>query len=145
MFLVFFEAGRFIIVMVMFYTINYRVSVFLLHMVNESFIIIRKYTYDILYSTCIIHLLMQPTWYDFLKMSLIFLEAGQFIVVIVKSAIYLAKLIDVRFHQIRELIVTRDIVLETFHTLENVDDMLTKPVPLDKFKHCLDLVSVCSL
>lgn len=64
--------------------------------------------------------------YNFSKMSLIFFKAGQFIIVIVKSAIYLAKLIAVRFHKIRELIVTRDIVLEKFHTLENVDDMLTK-------------------
>ena len=112
---------------------------------NESFIIIRKYTHDILYSTCIIHLLTQPTRYNFSKMTLIFFEADQFIIVIVKSAIYLAKLIAVRFHKIRELVVTKDIVLEKFHTFENVDNMLTTPVPSDKFKHCLDLVSVCSL
>uniref|UniRef100_A0A2N9FGL6 CCHC-type domain-containing protein n=1 Tax=Fagus sylvatica TaxID=28930 RepID=A0A2N9FGL6_FAGSY len=67
-----------------------------------------------------------------------------------QSAIYLAKNqvyhartkhIDVRFHKIRELIVTGDIVLEKVHTSENAADMLTKPVTTAKFKHCLDLVN----
>uniref|UniRef100_A0A2N9ID98 CCHC-type domain-containing protein n=1 Tax=Fagus sylvatica TaxID=28930 RepID=A0A2N9ID98_FAGSY len=71
-----------------------------------------------------------------------------------QSAIYLAKNqvyhartkhIDVRFHKIRELIVTGDIVLEKVHTSENAADMLTKPVTIAKFKHCLDLVNVSSL
>uniref|UniRef100_A0A2N9EIR8 CCHC-type domain-containing protein n=1 Tax=Fagus sylvatica TaxID=28930 RepID=A0A2N9EIR8_FAGSY len=71
-----------------------------------------------------------------------------------QSAIYLAKNqvyhartkhIDVRFHKIRELIVTGDIVLEKVHTSENAADMLTKPVTTAKFKHCLDLVNVSSL
>ena len=71
-----------------------------------------------------------------------------------QSAIYLAKNqvyharmkhIDVRFHKIRELIITGDIVLEKVHTSENAADMLTKPVTTTKFKHCLDLVNVSSL
>uniref|UniRef100_A0A2N9HBW1 Integrase catalytic domain-containing protein n=1 Tax=Fagus sylvatica TaxID=28930 RepID=A0A2N9HBW1_FAGSY len=71
-----------------------------------------------------------------------------------QSAIYLAKNqvyhartkhIDVKFHKIRELIVTGDIVLEKVHTSENAADMLTKPVTTAKFKHCLDLVNVSSL
>uniref|UniRef100_A0A2N9J5P5 CCHC-type domain-containing protein n=1 Tax=Fagus sylvatica TaxID=28930 RepID=A0A2N9J5P5_FAGSY len=71
-----------------------------------------------------------------------------------QSAIYLAKNqvyhartkhIDVRFHKIRELIVTGDIVLEKVHTSENAANMLTKPVTTAKFKHCLDLVNVSSL
>uniref|UniRef100_A0A2N9FQZ7 Integrase catalytic domain-containing protein n=1 Tax=Fagus sylvatica TaxID=28930 RepID=A0A2N9FQZ7_FAGSY len=71
-----------------------------------------------------------------------------------QSAIYLAKNqvyhartkhIDVRFHKIRELIVTGDIVLEKVHTSENAADMLTKPVTATKFKHCLDLVNVSNL
>uniref|UniRef100_A0A2N9FA25 Integrase catalytic domain-containing protein n=1 Tax=Fagus sylvatica TaxID=28930 RepID=A0A2N9FA25_FAGSY len=71
-----------------------------------------------------------------------------------QSAIYLAKNqvyhartkhINVRFHKIRELIVTGDIVLEKVHTSENAADMLTKPVTTAKFKHCLDLVNVSSL
>uniref|UniRef100_A0A2N9EGT6 CCHC-type domain-containing protein n=1 Tax=Fagus sylvatica TaxID=28930 RepID=A0A2N9EGT6_FAGSY len=71
-----------------------------------------------------------------------------------QSAIYLAKNqvyhartkhIDVRFHKIRELIVTGDIILKKVHTSENAADMLTKPVTTTKFKHCLDLVNVSSL
>ena len=71
-----------------------------------------------------------------------------------QSAIYLAKNqvyhvrtkhIDVRFHKIRELIVTEDIVLEKVHSLENAADMLTKPVTTATFKHCLDLTNFCSL
>jgi hypothetical protein len=71
-----------------------------------------------------------------------------------ESAIYLAKNqvyhprtkhINVRFHKIRELIVTGDIVLEKVHTSENAADMLTKPITTTKFKHCLDLVNVSSL
>ena len=50
-----------------------------------------------------------------------------------------------RFHKIRELIVTREIVLEKIDTSENAVDMLTKMVPTNKFKHCLDLISVCGL
>jgi hypothetical protein len=68
-----------------------------------------------------------------------------------QSAIYLAKNqvyhartkhIDVRFHKIRELISTGDLLLEKIHTSENATDMLTKPVIADKFKHCLDLINV---
>ena len=64
-----------------------------------------------------------------------------------KNQVYHAKTkhIDVRFHKIRELIVTGDIVLDKVHTSENVADMLTKPVTIAKFKHCLDLVNVSSL
>ena len=71
-----------------------------------------------------------------------------------QSAIYLAKHqvyhartkhIDVRFHKIRELTVTREIILEKIDTSENAADMLTKLVPTNKFKHCLDLISVCGL
>ncbi|CAJ2663689.1 unnamed protein product [Trifolium pratense] len=68
-----------------------------------------------------------------------------------QSAIYLAKNqvyhartkhIDVRFHKIRELLTTGQILLEKVHTSENAADMLTKPVTSDKFKHCLDLLHV---
>ena len=68
-----------------------------------------------------------------------------------QSAIYLAKNyvyhartkhIDVRFHKIRELVATGELLLETIHTSENVADMLTKPITANKFKHCLDLTNV---
>jgi hypothetical protein len=67
------------------------------------------------------------------------------------SAIYLAKNqvyhartkhIDVRFHKIRELVATNELLLEKNHTSKNAADMFTKPVTADKFKHCLDLINV---
>jgi hypothetical protein len=38
-----------------------------------------------------------------------------------------------------------DITLKKIVMAENPADMLTKPVPVSKFKHCLDLISACSL
>jgi hypothetical protein len=52
------------------------------------------------------------------------------------------KHIDMRFHKIRELVATSELLLEKIHTPENAADMLTKPVTADKFKHCLDLINV---
>jgi len=48
----------------------------------------------------------------------------------------------VRFHKIRELVATGELLLEKIHTFENAVDMLTKPVTENKFKHCLDLINV---
>ena len=71
-----------------------------------------------------------------------------------QSAIHLAKNqvyhartehIAVRYHKIREWVSSSDISLPKILTSENASDMLTKPVPTDKFKHCLDLIGVCSL
>ena len=68
-----------------------------------------------------------------------------------KSSIYLAKHqvyhartkhISVRYHKVRELIATGDVILEKVHTSENAADMLTKTVTADKFKHCLDLINI---
>jgi hypothetical protein len=68
-----------------------------------------------------------------------------------QSAIYLAKIqvyhartkhIDVRFHKIRELVATGELLLEKIYTSENAADMLTKPITADKFKHCLYLTNV---
>ena len=72
---------------------------------------------------------------------------NQSVIYLAKNQVYHArtKHIDVRFHKIRELIVTGDIVLEKVYTSENAADMLTKPVTATKFKHCLDLVNVSSL
>ncbi|KAL4292152.1 hypothetical protein GQ457_14G024210 [Hibiscus cannabinus] len=69
-----------------------------------------------------------------------------------QSAIHLAKNqayhartkhIDVRFHKIRELIASGEILLQKVHTANNAADMLTKTVVTDKFKHCLGLLNVC--
>ena len=68
-----------------------------------------------------------------------------------QSAIYLAKNqvyhartkhIDMRFHKIRKLVATSELLLEKIHTFENAADMLTKHMTVDKFKHCLDLTNV---
>ncbi|KAK4388608.1 Retrovirus-related Pol polyprotein from transposon TNT 1-94 [Sesamum angolense] len=59
-----------------------------------------------------------------------------------QSAIYLAKNqvyngrtkhINVRYHQITELIASGNIILQKVHTSKNADDMLTKPLTVDKF------------
>ncbi|KAL0355896.1 UNVERIFIED_CONTAM: Retrovirus-related Pol polyprotein from transposon TNT 1-94 [Sesamum radiatum] len=70
-----------------------------------------------------------------------------------QSAIYLAKNqvyhartkhIDVRYHKIREMIATGKIILLKVYTSENAADMLTKPLTVDKFNHCLDLLNIYS-
>ncbi|KAM1696422.1 hypothetical protein ACFXTN_027951 [Malus domestica] len=71
-----------------------------------------------------------------------------------QSAIHLAKNqvhhartkhIDVRFHFVREVIDEGDILLQKIGTTDNPADMLTKPVSLHKFKHCLDLIGICKI
>ena len=52
------------------------------------------------------------------------------------------KHIDVRFHKIRELVSSGELLLEKVHTSKNAADMLTKPVTTKKFKHCLNLINV---
>ncbi|KAE8707195.1 putative ribonuclease H protein [Hibiscus syriacus] len=63
-----------------------------------------------------------------------------------KNQVYRArtKHIDVRFHKIRELVASGEILFQKVHTDENAVDMFTKPVTTDKFMHCLDLLSVLS-
>ena len=70
-----------------------------------------------------------------------------------QSAIYLAKNqmyhartkhIYVRFHKIRELVSSGELLLEKVHTSKNTTDILTKPVTTEKFKHCLNLINVSS-
>ncbi|KAE8705298.1 Mitogen-activated protein kinase kinase kinase YODA [Hibiscus syriacus] len=64
-----------------------------------------------------------------------------------KNQVYRArtKHIDVRFHKIRELVASEEILFQKVHTDENAADMFTKPVTTDKFKHCLDLLNVSSM
>ena len=52
------------------------------------------------------------------------------------------KHIDVRYHFIRN---ERRINVKKVGTKDNPADMFTKPVPLSKFKHCLDLLNIYSL
>ena len=68
-----------------------------------------------------------------------------------QSAIFLAKNqvyhartkhIYVRFHKIMELLSYGELFLEKIHTSENAADMLTKPITMEKFKHCLDFINI---
>jgi hypothetical protein len=48
------------------------------------------------------------------------------------------KYIDLKFHKIRELVATGELLLEKIHTSENAMDMLTKPVTAYKLMLGLD-------
>ena len=50
------------------------------------------------------------------------------------------KYIDVRYHFVRDVIARGDIVVSKVSTHDNPADMMTKPLPIAKFEHCLDLV-----
>ena len=52
--------------------------------------------------------------------------------------------IDVRFHFVRDCVSRGDVIIEKIAAADNPTDMLTKPVLVSKFKHCLDLVGVLS-
>ena len=52
------------------------------------------------------------------------------------------KHIRVKYHYVRDTIAAGEIVVKKVHTSENPADMLTKPLPIAKFEHCLGLVGV---
>jgi len=54
------------------------------------------------------------------------------------------KHISVKYHYVRGTVAAGEIVMKKVHTSENPADMLTKPPPIAKFEHCLDLVGVHS-
>ena len=64
-----------------------------------------------------------------------------------KNQVYHAKTkhIVVCYHKIREWVLSGDISLSKILTSENAFDTLTKPIAIDKFKHCLDFIGICSL
>ncbi|KAI4318098.1 hypothetical protein L6164_025906 [Bauhinia variegata] len=53
-----------------------------------------------------------------------------------------SKHIDVKLNFIRDIIENDDFTIEKIATADNPADMLTKPLPTEKFKHSLDLVNV---
>ncbi|KAL0419201.1 UNVERIFIED_CONTAM: Retrovirus-related Pol polyprotein from transposon TNT 1-94 [Sesamum radiatum] len=69
---------------------------------------------------------------------------SQIAIYLAKNQVYHArtKHIDVRYHKIRELIASGEIILQKVHTSENAANMLTKPLTVDKFNHCWDLLNV---
>lgn len=55
------------------------------------------------------------------------------------------KHIDVKHHFIRDIVAAGEVVIHKIHTTENPADMLTKIIPLHKFKKCLSLIGLNSL
>ncbi|KAH9722765.1 Integrase catalytic domain-containing protein [Citrus sinensis] len=55
------------------------------------------------------------------------------------------KHIDIKLHFIRLEVSKGTVKLVKVHTSNNVADMLTKPVPMAKFEHCLNLVGICRI
>ncbi|KAH9704893.1 Integrase catalytic domain-containing protein [Citrus sinensis] len=53
------------------------------------------------------------------------------------------KHIDIKLHFIRLEVSKGTMKLVKIHTSDNVADMLTKPVPMAKFEHCLNLAGIC--
>ncbi|KAL7129290.1 hypothetical protein ABFS83_13G056000 [Erythranthe nasuta] len=51
--------------------------------------------------------------------------------------------IDVRLNFVRNTVSKGRIKVEKVHTDDNAADMLTKSLPVSKFKYCMDLVSCC--
>ena len=56
-----------------------------------------------------------------------------------------SKHIAVKYNFIRETVSEGIVAVKKVATVDNPADMMTKPVPLHKFKHCLDLIGICSL
>ena len=54
-----------------------------------------------------------------------------------------SKHIDVRYHFVREEIERGNIVVFKVDTADNPSDMLTKPLPKEKFELCMKLVGMC--
>ncbi|CAH9096877.1 unnamed protein product [Cuscuta epithymum] len=71
---------------------------------------------------------------------------SQSVIHLTKNDTYHAKTkhIDVKYHFIRDIVAAGNIVVQNIHTLENLADLLTKPVPIAKFKQCLSLVACSS-
>lgn len=56
-----------------------------------------------------------------------------------------SKHIDVRLHFVRDKVEQRVVEVVKVSTQENAADMLTKALPVSKFRYCMGLVSLCSL
>ena len=55
------------------------------------------------------------------------------------------KHVDVRMHFIRDVIAQGAIVLKKIPMVDNPTNMMTKSIPMIKFKHCLNLIGVSSI
>lgn len=54
------------------------------------------------------------------------------------------KHIDVKHHFIRDIVSKGVVDVKKVSTHDNPADMITKAVPTNKFRHCLDLIGVCN-
>ena len=96
----------------------------------------------------------EVVWLSGLVNELVFKQDSMVLHCVSQSAIHLAKNqvyhartkhIVVWYHKIREWVSSCDISLMKILTSENASNMLTKLVLIDKFKHYLDLIGVCSM
>jgi len=69
-----------------------------------------------------------------------------------QSAVYLTndrmfhertKHIDIRYHFVRDVISKSNVLVKKISTEANSADMLTKPLPIAKFKFCSKTISIC--
>ena len=56
-----------------------------------------------------------------------------------------SKHIDVRYHWVRDVIESKQLMLEKIHTDDNASDMMTKALPKDKIIHCRKTAGVMEL
>ena len=52
------------------------------------------------------------------------------------------KHIDIKLHFIREVVARGSVRVDKVSTEDNPADMITKPLPSNKFEYCLDMVGV---
>lgn len=55
------------------------------------------------------------------------------------------KHIDVRYYFVCDIISKGNILIKKIGVVENPIDMMNKSLVVSKFKHCLDLISICLL
>jgi len=64
---------------------------------------------------------------------------SQSVIHLIKNDTYHSKTkhISAKYHFIRDIIAQEEIAVKKIHTLDNPFDVLTKPPPITRFRHCL--------
>ena len=52
------------------------------------------------------------------------------------------KHIDIWYHFVRDVVFEDNVLVKKINTEENLTDMLTKPLPIAKFKFCSKTISI---